>query len=103
EILFDPITGGVDGRLRRCRSTNTCPKIFETGSGNEYWTKGGSLLHTDTIGNDLDAPGNVRMYLLSSLAHVALSGPGICQPTRNPLVPNRALRSLLVALDEWVS
>ena len=103
EILFDPITGGVDGRLRRCRSTNTCPKIFETGSGNEYWTKGGSLLHTDTIGNDLDAPGNVRMYLLSSLAHVALSGPGICQQPRNPLVPNRALRALLVAQDEWVS
>ena len=43
------------------------------------------------------------MYLLSSLAHVALSGPGICQQPRNPLVPNRALRALLVALDEWVS
>ena len=103
EILFDPITGNVDGRLRRCRSTNTCPKIFETGSANEYWTKGGSLLHTDTIGNDLRRSGNVRMYLLSSLAHVALSGPGICQQPRNPLVPNRALRALLVALDEWVS
>jgi hypothetical protein len=62
EILFDPITGTVDGRLRRCRSTNTCPKIFETGSGNEYWTKGGSLLHTDTIGNDLHAPGNVPTH-----------------------------------------
>ena len=43
------------------------------------------------------------MYLLSSLPHVAMSGPGICQQPRNPLVPNRALRALLVALDEWVS
>ena len=43
------------------------------------------------------------MYLLSSLAHVAMSGPGICQQPRNPLVPNRALRALLLALDEWVS
>ena len=103
EILFDPITGSVDGRLRRCRSTQTCPKIFETGSENEYWTKGGSLLHTDTLGNDLDDPGNVRMYLLSSLPHVALSGAGICQQPRNPLVPNRALRALLVALNQWVS
>ena len=31
------------------------------------------------------------------------NGPGICQQPRNPLVPNRALRALLVALDEWVS
>ena len=53
--------------------------------------------------NDLEDPKNVRMYLLSSLPHVAMSGPGICQQPRNPLVPNRALRALLVALDEWVS
>ena len=43
------------------------------------------------------------MYLLSSLPHVAMSGPGICQQPRNPLVPNRALRALLLALDEWGS
>ena len=43
------------------------------------------------------------MYLLSSLPHVALSGAGICQQPRNPLVPNRALRALLVALNQWVS
>jgi hypothetical protein len=103
KVLFDPITGKTDGRLRRCRSTNTCPKIFETTSESEYWAKGGSLLHTDTLGNDLDDPKNARIYLLSSLAHVALSGPGICQQPRNPLLPNRAFRALLVALDEWVS
>lgn len=102
-ILFDPITGRTDGRLSRCRSTNTCPKIFETNSANEYWVKGGSLLHTDTFGNDLNDPGNVRSYLLSSLAHVPMSGPGICQQPRNPLGPNPVLRSLLVALDEWAS
>ena len=68
-----------------------------------YWVKGGSLLHTDTFGNDLDDPENVRSYLLSSLSHIASTGVGICQQPRNPLVPNRALRALLVALDEWVS
>ena len=94
KVLFDPITGKTDGRLRRCRSTNTCPKIFETTSESRYWTKGGSLLHTDTLGNDLDDPRNVRIYLLSSLPHVAFSGPGICQQPRNPLLPNRALRAL---------
>ena len=103
KVLFDPVTGTTDGRLRRCRSTRTCPKIFETNSGNEYWVKGGSLLHTDTFGNDLNDPRNVRFYLLSSLAHVPMSGLGICQQPRNPLLPNPVLRSLLVALDEWAS
>ncbi|MEO6236913.1 MAG: alpha/beta hydrolase domain-containing protein [Vicinamibacterales bacterium] len=103
KVLFDPVTGKTDGRLRRCRLTNTCPKIFETNSENEYWVKGGSLLHTDTVGNDLNDPRNVRSYLLSSLAHVPLSGLGTCQQPRNPLAPNTVLRALLVALDEWAS
>ena len=103
QFLFDPITGKTDGRLRRCLATDTCPKIFEVNSENEYWVKAGSLLHTDTLGNDLPDPPNVRYYLLSSLPHVALSGPGICQQPRNPIVPNPALRALLVALDQWAS
>jgi Alpha/beta hydrolase domain len=103
QVLFDPVTGKTDGRLRKCLSSNTCPRIFEVNSANEYWGKGGSLLHTDTLGNDLPDPANVRFYLLSSLAHVASTGPGICQQPGNPMVPNAALRALLVALHEWVS
>jgi hypothetical protein len=106
QVLFDPITGKTDGRLRRCLASGTCPKTFEANSANEYWVKGGSLLHTDTAGNDLADPANVRFYLFSSLPHNAGVGPtghGICVQPRNPLVPNPGLRALLVALDEWVS
>jgi Alpha/beta hydrolase domain len=103
QILSDPITGKTDGRLRRCLATDTCPKIFEVNSSNEYWVKAGSLLHTDTSGNDLRDSRGVRFYLLSSLPHNAGSGPGICQQPGNPLVPNAGLRALLVALDEWVT
>ena len=103
QVLFDPITGKTDGRLRRCLVTNTCPRIFEVNSANEYWVKAGSLLHTDTLGNDLPDPANVRFYLLSSLAHFASTDPGICQQPGNPLIPNAGLRALLVALDEWVT
>jgi hypothetical protein len=102
-VLYDPNTGKTDGRLRSCSATDTCPKIFEINSGNEYWVKGGSLLHTDTRGEDLRDPTNVRFYLLSSLPHVPMTGPGICQQPRNPLLPNPVLRSLVVALDEWAS
>jgi len=126
EVLFDPVTGTSDGVLRACSATRTCPKIFEVNSENEYWSKGGSLLHTDTLGNDLpldrhehgekgrdgshhdddENVSDVRYYLLSSLPHSAGSGPtgrGICQQPRNPLVANPTLRALLVALDAWVT
>ena len=107
QVIFDPVTGRTDGRLRRCLETDTCPKIFEANSENEYWSKSGSLLHTDTNGNDLplDETRNVRTYLFSSLAHVpvANSAPGICQQPTNSVFPNPLHRSLLVALDEWVS
>jgi hypothetical protein len=35
QVLFDPITGKTDGRLRRCLTSNTCPRIFEVNSANE--------------------------------------------------------------------
>jgi hypothetical protein len=37
----------------------------------------------DPLGNDLPDPPNVHFYLLSSLAHVASTGPGICQQPGN--------------------
>lgn len=106
QVIFDPVTGKTDGRLRQCLATDTCPKIFESNSANEYWVKTGSLLYTDTLGNDLKDPRNVRFYLFSSLPHsagIGPTGPGLCQQPRNPVVANLGLRALLVALDEWVS
>lgn len=100
--ITDPVTKRTDGRLRVCTQTNTCPKMLEVNSENEYWAKAGSNLTTDSEGNDLPEPPNVRYYLMSSLPHAAGSGPGICQQPRNPLVPNPVLRALLVALDGWV-
>jgi hypothetical protein len=103
DVRADPVTGRTDGRLRRCRASGTCPRIFDVNSSNEYWNKSGSLLHTDAAGRDLRDPPNVRFYLLSSLPHVIGSGQGICQQPQNTLPPNPALRALLVALDAWVA
>lgn len=106
QVMFDPVVRKTDGRLRRCLQTNTCPKIFEVNSGNEYWAKAMSVFHLDSSGNDLPDPPNVRYYLLSSLPHSAGIGPtgrGICQQPRNTLVANPVLRALLVAMDRWVS
>ncbi|MFL6655407.1 MAG: alpha/beta hydrolase domain-containing protein [Sulfurifustis sp.] len=102
--LFDPVTKQFDGFLVRCFLTGTCPKIFEANSGNEYWVKGGSLLHTDTRGHDLIVdPLNVRYYHFASRPHSSATGTGICEQERNPLGPGAGLRALLVDLDEWIS
>ena len=107
QTLHDPLTGHSDGRNLRCMRSDTCPKLFQVISANEYWVKAGSLVHTDTFGNDLADPPNVRYYLLSGLEHtVAGNAPfnrGVCQQYQNPTDPNPALRALLVALDAWTA
>ncbi len=100
---FDDATRSFDGRNLACRLADTCPKIMDVNSSNEYWVKGGSLLHTDTRGRDLPDPRDVRHYLFSSFPHQSGDGNGICQQPRNDLSPGPGLRALLVALDEWVA
>ena len=105
--LHDPVTGKTAGRLDACEESNTCPKIIEANSANEYWAKAGSILTTDIEGRDLDLDDleNVRFYLFASVPHGAGSATskGICQQLLNPLVGNPVLRALLVDLDAWVS
>jgi hypothetical protein len=104
-ITHDHVTQLTAGRLDVCQRTDTCPKIIELNSENEYWSKGGSLLTTYTRGNDLeleDTP-NVRYYLMSSLPHAPGITAGICQQPQNPLTPAPVLRALLVDLDQWAT
>ena len=117
----DHLTGRTDGRALRCRESETCPKLFDVISANEYWVKAGSLVHTDPAGHDLSGHGSqeegvgedgrrdaggVRHYLLSGLEHtLAGAAPfssGICQQYGNTTNPNPALRALFVVLEEWV-
>ena len=101
--LTDTVTGKTDYRLRRCEASQTCPKIFEANSSNEYWAKAASMLQTDAQGKDLHGVDNVRYYLLASFPHGGGNGRGICAQPRNQLQPNKALRALLVDLDAWVT
>jgi hypothetical protein len=106
--LTDPYTGKTAGRGVRCSATNTCPKVMESNSSNEYWVKTGSLLHSDPSGKDLARdPANVRFYLLSGVEHTVGGAPvrsaGSCQQFRNSTNPNPVLRALFVALDQWVT
>ena len=107
QVMLDPVTGKTDGRLARCTASNTCPKILETNSANEYWSKNMAVGLVDTKGKDLtNMPANVRNYFIASMFHGGAfpqKGKGICQQVRSPLTPNAILRALLVDMDEWVA
>jgi hypothetical protein len=107
QVRMDTVTQKTDGRLRRCSASQTCPKIFEVNSANEYWAKNMAVATVDDSGVDLrDEPADVRSYFMASLPHqggVGATGRAICQQNRNPLVSNATLRALLVAMDRWVS
>lgn len=104
ETLFDPISRQTDGVLARCSALGTCPKIIHTDSDSEM-SFGTSLLYTDTLGQDVKIPENVRVYLLSGTQH----GPArkaertMCLNLSNPMPYRQPMRSLLSALDAWVS
>src|SRR5262249_31129005 len=105
QLLIDTLTGEVGGRDARCSITNTCPRRFDVNTSNEYWVKGGSLLHSDTRGRDLPDSRWARSYLVSGLSHGvgAIPAKGSGQQFPNAVSPYPVPRALRVALDEWVS
>ena len=105
-VMKDAFSDRVDGVLRHCGESATCPKVIHTVSASEYWQERASLDTTDALGEkDLELPENVRFYLIASTQH----GPAR-QATRHPLAkhmtnpaPNaETKRALLVALDDWI-
>lgn len=107
-VTSDSITGKSDGLLARCLAAGNCPKIIKTDSELEFYQQRASLVVTDTKGNAIDMPGNVRLFLLSNLQHYALAKDKsqmakTCANPTNPLTAGPSVRALLVALDEWIS
>ncbi|MGQ0662080.1 MAG: alpha/beta hydrolase domain-containing protein [Pseudomonadota bacterium] len=106
-VLSDHLTGRTDGILKRCLAAGNCPRIMHTDTSTEIWQGRASLVVTDTAGNDIALPENVRAYLLSGLPHFvpanATAGPTpVCEQLTNPLHAGPAMRAVLRALDEWV-
>ncbi len=108
----DPETGATSGLLDRALASGTAPKLFHVMSAFEYWSRAGSLVHTDASGtSDAALAESSRVYFVASAQH----GPGSLPPAEggtssnrgaNPANPNDyrpALRALVRALDEWVA
>jgi len=106
-VITDAITGRTDGLLARCLAATNCPKIFQTDTELEFYQSRASLVATDTQGNSLAMPDNVRLFLLSNLQHFAGANAKseltrTCAFPTNPLNAGPPLRAQLVALDAWV-
>ena len=101
----DHLTGRTDAILKR---PETDPLVLHTQTATEYWQRHGSLVHTDTRGNDLEQPDNVRVYLWASSQHFASptrNAPATdgCQHFTNVVQTSMLFRAMLDALDAWVS
>ncbi|MBW2061526.1 MAG: hypothetical protein JRI95_08200 [Deltaproteobacteria bacterium] len=102
----DHLTGKTDAILKR---PDTDPLVIHTQTSTEYWERHGSLVHTDTKGNDLPQPENVRIYLWSSSMHFA--DPQQREPIWPPVAANRFnniqtsffFRAMLDAMDRWAT
>ena len=107
-VITDMLTGKSDGFLARCIAAGNCPKIIKTDSEIEFYQQRASLVVTDTQGNALDMPDNIRLFLLSNLQHFAMANAKsemvkTCVFPTNPLNAGPPARALLVALDGWIS
>ncbi len=103
----DPYSGRRDGLLRSAAAKGVTPYIIHTQTSAEYWTRGGSLVHTDPTGT-LDAliPPEVRIYAFGGAQHGPGTGlPGAAsagQQPGNPTDYRPLMRALLRSLERWI-
>ncbi|MBM4077591.1 MAG: hypothetical protein FJ267_18345, partial [Planctomycetes bacterium] len=107
ETQTDPLTGRTDGILNRSIASGTCPRVMHTQSAAEYWTRSGSLVHTDPLGRfDSASSESVRHYTFGGTQHGPSSFPpttGSAQNLHNPADYRPFLKALLGALDRWTT
>ena len=107
-VTTDSVSGKSDGFLARCLAAGNCPKIIKSDSELEFYQQRASLVVTDTKGDPITMPDNVRLFLLSNLQHYSLAQDKsqmtkVCANPTNPLNAGPVVRALLVAMDEWIT
>ncbi len=101
----DHLTGQRDAILKR---PETDPLVLHTQTATEYWQRRGSLVHTDTRGNDLPQPPTVRVYLWASSQHCAdpiakTLERGVRHNPLNTVATSMLFRAMVDAIDRWAT
>jgi hypothetical protein len=101
----DHLTERRDAILKRPAAD---PLVIHTQTATEYWQRRGSLVHTDTRGNDLPQPPTVRVYLWASSQHFADPIPrplerGTRQNFLNTVATSMLFRAMIDAMDRWAT
>lgn len=96
-----------DALLAKAAAENVVPKIFYMNTGYEYWSRGGSLIHTTPDGTrDVDPAPTSRIYALLGHGHVGGAfppeKPKNAQSLQNFLNYWPLTHALLDAMDAWV-
>jgi hypothetical protein len=96
-----------DGLLAKATAERVVPKIFYLNTGYEYWSRGGSLIHTTPDGTrDVEPAPTSRIYALAGTAHVGgpfpPEKPKNAQSLQNFLNYWPLTHALLDAMDAWV-
>ena len=107
-VTTDSVSGKSDGFLARCLAVRNCPKIIKTDSELEFYQQRASLVTTDTKGDPISMPDNVRLFLLSNLQHYSLALDKsqlvkVCANPTNPLNAGPVVRALLVNMNDWIA
>ena len=104
--MTDPLSHQTGSLLSRARDSHTVPKIMQTQSAGEYWTRSGSLTHTDPLGQkDVPLPDNVRLYVFGGTQHGPagyLGGKGNGKLYSNHGDFRPYMRGLLWRMQLWV-
>jgi hypothetical protein len=101
----DHNSGKTDAILKRL---DTDPLVIHTQTATEYWQRRGSLVHTDTQGNDLAEPEGVRIYHWSSSQHSAdplqqKPRKAVTEHYLNVTQTSMLFRAMTDALDKWAT
>ncbi len=101
----DPNSGKTDAILKR---PETDPLVIHTQTATEYWQRRGSLVHTDTLGNDLPEPAGVRIYSWASTQHGVdprqeRPRKAVTENYLNIAQTSMLFRAHLDALDKWTT
>jgi hypothetical protein len=96
-----------DGLLAKAVAEKVVPKIFYMNTGYEYWSRGGSLIHTTPDGTrDVDPAPTSRIYALLGHGHIGGAfppeKPKNAQSLQNFLNYWPLTHALLDAMDAWV-